>query len=78
MKTELQNKEDIIERNTREDEESWPSPKQEMKTLRTELEKVKETMSELQRDFSNLQTEYTKKINNQQRYSNRIVRRKKI
>jgi hypothetical protein len=78
MKTELQNKEDIIETNTREDDERWPSPKQEMKTLRTELEQVKETMLELQIDYSNIQTEYTKQINKQQKCSNMIVRWKKI
>lgn len=78
MRTAMQSKEQTIEGNNRENDESWSSTRKEMTTLRTELEKVKEQMSELQRDYSELQQEYIKQINKQRRNSSWIFRWKKV
>lgn len=74
----MQSKEETIGGNTHEDDESWSSTKKEMNTLRTELEKVKEKMLELQRDYTELQTEYIKQVNKQRSNSNWIFSWKKI
>ncbi|CAO2830769.1 unnamed protein product [Amaranthus hypochondriacus] len=78
MRSAMQSKEETIGGNTHEDDESWSSTKKEMNTLRTELEKVKEKMLELQRDYTELQTEYIKQVNKQRSNSNWIFSWKKI
>lgn len=78
MRSAMQSKEEKIGGNTLEEDESWSSTKKEMKTLRTELEKVKEKMLELQRDYTELQTEYIKQVNKQRSNSNWIFSWKKI
>lgn len=70
----MQSKEQTIEGNTRENDESWSSAKKEIMNLKTELEKVKERMSELQRDYSELQREYIMQINKPRRNSSWIFR----
>ncbi|XP_010680550.3 BTB/POZ domain-containing protein DOT3 [Beta vulgaris subsp. vulgaris] len=78
MRTAMQSNEETIGGNTREDDERWSSAKKEIKILRTELEKVKEKMSELQRDYSELQGEYIKQISKPRRNSSWIHRLKTI